>query len=97
MPYRDTYNRVKELASSALGVAAIHASYRAVFTTPEGQRVLRHICKKAFVFDSTFCKDPHEMAVREGHRALALAIMRYVGKDTEQLLKEIEQHNEDTP
>lgn len=79
-----------------MGVLALHGSYRLVFGTPDGKRVLRHICKRAFVFDSTIAPTAQEMAFREGQRALALAIVRYVNKDTDKLLQEIEQHNEDT-
>lgn len=59
----------------------LHEDYLHVFDSPQGKRVLEHICKKAGVFKSNFDTDSHNHAFREGARWLALAIVRYVKKD----------------
>lgn len=64
------------------------AMYRAVFDTPQGQRVLSDICKHSFVFDSTFVRgDSHETSLNEGARRLALSILRILRKDMRELMK----------
>ena len=70
----------------------LHESYVAVFTTPEGQRVLRHILKAGNASQSTFVQgDPHGTSFREGQRHLALSIARMVYRDTTELIKLIEE------
>jgi hypothetical protein len=57
-------------------------SYRRIFDTPDGEIVLRHICRHAHVFGTTFVKgDPYETALREGERRLALSILRFIYRE----------------
>ena len=56
-------------------------AYQAVFNTPEGEIVLAHLCKNAFVFEPTFSPLPHEMALNEGSRRVVLSIIKMLGID----------------
>jgi len=59
-----------------------HEDYIHVFDSPQGERVLRHLCKKANVFEPTFVVgDPNQTALREGRRQLVLSILREVFGD----------------
>lgn len=70
----------------------LHESYVAVFTSPDGEKVLRHILKVAGAAQSTFVQgDPHGTSFREGQRHLALSIARMVHRDTTELIKLVEQ------
>lgn len=56
----------------------IQEAYRALFRENEvGKEVLTHILKTGHVWSSTFVKgDPHESALKEGERRMALSILR---------------------
>jgi F420-0:gamma-glutamyl ligase len=70
----------------------LHETYVAVFTTPEGQKVLRHILKAGNCAQSNFVQgDPHGTSFREGQRHLALSIAKMVYRDTTELIKLVEQ------
>jgi hypothetical protein len=70
----------------------LHETYVAVFSSPEGQRVLRHILKVGNATNSTFVQgDPHGTSFREGQRHLALSIAKMVYRDTTELIKQVEQ------
>lgn len=62
-----------------MGREQLRESYRTVFESPQGQRVLWHIANSGYVGKSTFVRgDIHETILREGQRRLALSILRYV-------------------
>lgn len=73
-----------------LDILKMHEVYQSVFDGPEGREVLRHICKRGHVFDSTHVVgDSHLSALREGERRLALSILKYVNKDHASLINEL--------
>jgi hypothetical protein len=43
-------------------------AYAAVFTSPEGERVLEDMKHSAFFYSSTYDAVPHAMGIREGRR-----------------------------
>ena len=64
----------------------LHDAYRALFSTPDGKLVLEHLCKSAFVYDSTYVAgDSHETAHREGQRRIILSILRFCDKDPKEI------------
>ena len=70
----------------------LHESYVAVFSSPEGQRVLRHIMKVGGVLSPSFVQgDPHGTSFKEGQRHLALSIAKMYCRDTTELIKLIEE------
>ena len=71
----------------------LHESYQAVFGTPDGELVLQHILKHGHVFETSFVRgDPHETALREGERRLALSILRHVCRDHAEFQRMAEEH-----
>jgi hypothetical protein len=72
-------------------IVELHDSYKRVFSTPDGERVLEHLCKVSFVFDTSYVSgDSHETAHREGQRRLVLSILRFMERDPRELLKRLE-------
>ena len=66
----------------------IHNDYAYVFGTPEGKRVLAHICEMAYMSQSTFNpKIPEKTILNEGSRLLALAILKHVNIEPSQLIQ----------
>lgn len=77
---RDRWQKPKKQDPNEL--LKLHTKYKDVFSSPQGEDVLFHICKAGFVFDSTFvANDPHQTALNEGSRRMALAIVRFVDRD----------------
>lgn len=75
---------------------SVHSDYVAVFSTPEGQRVLNHICKVGFISKPTRIKgDPEQSQENEGMRRLALSILRFANVDHAELVKQIEKEYSD--
>lgn len=56
----------------------IHRDYAYVFGTPEGKRVLAHICEMGYLNKSTFNPNiPEKTILNEGSRLLVLAILKH--------------------
>jgi len=73
----------------------LHNSYKAVFSTPDGERVLEHLCKVGFISDTTYVAgDPVESAHREGKRRFVLSILRFLERDPRDIVKLLEAVNE---
>lgn len=73
----------------------IHASYKAVFNSPEGREVLEHICRVGFIAKPTRVKgDPEQSLENEGMRRLALSILRYANVDHAEIVRQIEKEYE---
>lgn len=84
---------IKDLLSNK---ARLHDSYQSVFDTPSGEVVLHHLMKLFHVTTPTFTHgDSHASAFKEGQRHVVLSILRYVNKDHDQILKQINQYNVD--
>lgn len=80
--------------------AKLHAAFQTVFSTPEGELVLEHICKAGKVFEATHkAGDPDQSRINEGRRELALEILRFVRRDhhamVQMLDKQIRQNEKD--
>jgi hypothetical protein len=65
--------------------------YQTVFNTPEGQKVLWDMMSNHHMIGSTFSKDTHEMALKEGERNVVLRIMQILKIDVASLAKRIEE------
>ena len=70
----------------------VKAAYKRLFDSPDGKIVLAHIMKHGFVLRSTFVQgDPHETALNEGMRRMALSIIRYANIEEQYILENYEQ------
>ena len=69
-------------------------AYRKLFDCEEGATVLYDLIKACWVLRSTFDPNPHEMAYREGERAVVLRILRTIQTDPEAIIKLMEQGRE---
>lgn len=67
----------------------LHADYVNTFSSPEGQRVLKHICKMGYVSGTTFNMiNRDKTLLNEGSRLLALAILKHFGKQPAEAVME---------
>jgi hypothetical protein len=96
MSFGGAYARVRGFGGTILNRINLHGAYVRVFKSPDGELVLNHICKVGHIGECTFVKgDPHESALREGERRMALSILKFVNRDHESLVKQIEKGLED--
>lgn len=65
-------------------------SYQAVFSSAEGEKVLFDLMRTHHIIGTTFSKDPHEMALKEGERNVVLRILSIMKIDVDELAKKIE-------
>lgn len=71
---------------------AIAQSYKQVFGTPEGKRVLNDILKHAHVIEPSYIRgDAHETSYREGERNMALRLLAMLNIDIQELQKRIQE------
>ena len=64
----------------------LHENYKAVFDTPQGQVVIKHLMKIGHVFEPSFTSgDPNITAFKEGQRHIVLSILRFLAKDQKEL------------
>lgn len=66
------------------------SSYQQIFKQPAGKIVLKDLMNRFHVVGSTFDADGREHARKEGERNVVLHIMHEIGVDTNELLKAIE-------
>jgi hypothetical protein len=82
---------------SLLASLKLKHDYKEVFSSPQGQRVLADIMRRAGVTRPNFDADPEKARLLEGHRHLAHSIFRMAHSSDEPLLKLIteEQNKQD--
>lgn len=88
-----------KLTSGLKKLLGTHESYAAIFDTPDGKRVLMHIAKVGNLTGTSFVAgDPSQTAFKEGQRHLALSILKFIGRDPNQIITLIQEsmQNEDT-
>lgn len=87
----------KKLVDMVRSKQDVVEAYNRVFNSVDGQIVLMHIIKNSYVLAPTFVRgDPHETALNEGQRRLALSIMRFANMDVNKLVeiaKELQNEN----
>lgn len=66
---------------------ALHQAYRRVFTTMDGQLVLRDLARRGFADRSTFSAEPGRIEFNEGRRSMVLHI-RHMTDETNFLTEE---------
>lgn len=81
----------EKLKDKARKRVSIVASYKELFSTPLGKKVLHDMINAHRMIRSTFSKDPMEMALREGERNVILRILTKMGTDPNELLKRIDE------
>lgn len=83
------FDNVRDLLMRRL---RIRRSYQVVFSSPEGEDVLRHILAEAFVGKSTFVSGcPEQTMLNEGSRRLALSILKMAKVDCQEQIRLIEE------
>jgi hypothetical protein len=69
----------------------VHGAYERLFSTPDGEIVLRDILRQGYATRTTFVAgDQQQTALNEGSRRLALSILRFARKDHAQMVDMIE-------
>ena len=72
----------------------LHDSYRAVFNTKDGERVLEHLSKVCFLDVTSFTPgDPHSTSFKEGQRSIVLQILKFIERDPKVILRLIAGEN----
>lgn len=82
------HNNIKKAARKPITRAL---SYQAIFNSHDGQKVLWDMMKTHHMIGSTFSKDTHEMALKEGERNVVLRILQIMKVDVDSLAKKIEE------
>lgn len=87
---------VREAVNTLLGRINLQETYVAVFDNPQGQQVLKHLCKTYKVSRSAFAPgQPDLTAYMNGQRDVIVAILRQINKDTTKLIQQIEENTRD--
>ena len=66
--------------------------YRKVFSTKEGQEVLKHLCNMCGLYSNSFCEDTHKTAFFEGKKFVILSILKAVRTTDTELDKLYTEH-----
>lgn len=84
----ETYKRIRQNLQDR---HRLRAAYQRVFDTPDGRYVLLHLCRIANVAVPVVPKDINQAFFTEGQRHIVLSILRYVHKDYEAIVKQLEE------
>lgn len=77
--------KIQEMINDRL---RLQSDYRVAFESPEGKRVLSHLCKVGGINGSTYAADARLHAFKEGQRHLVLSILKFVNKQPQQIIEE---------
>lgn len=77
----------KKLSQEAEKARSLLIDYKAVFRTPEGERVMKDLMANNYILGNIFDKDPMVMAFRAGERQAILSILDKLGMDPEEFAK----------
>ena len=70
----------------------LRSSYKTTFTTPDGQRVLRHLMKVGFITSCPFVAgDPHQTSLNIGCQRIVQSILKFVYGSDDAIKQAIEQ------
>jgi hypothetical protein len=75
-------------------LSGLSRAYRSVFNTPDGEKVLQHICKQGFVF-TTSMNTNGLTEFNEGRRSLALEILAMLKRDEAAMIEMLETYHEE--
>ena len=78
--------------------SAIHDDCQAIFSSPAGERVLKHLIKSQYVVDPVYNNGQTccETSNRDGRRSVVLSLIKFINKDASyfhRLMDDIEQEN----
>ena len=74
----------------------IHESYKTVFETPDGQKVLKHMMRVGYVDSCPYVPgDPHESSHRMGMQRFVLSILKQLRMSTGEIKNTIEEMQDD--
>ena len=68
MALLDRFSRIAD-------ISRLNDAYKATFTSPDGDLVLKHLMKAFNVYKPTFTTDPATTAFREGQRHVVLSLL----------------------
>lgn len=87
---------IADAVNTLLGRINLQETYAAVFETPQGQQILKHLCKTYKISRSAFAPGQPDMtAYMNGQRDVVIAILRQINKDTTKLIQQIEENTRD--
>jgi hypothetical protein len=80
------------MAKQAVKKSDLVSSYKRLFKTPDGERVLHDLMKQYYILQPTFSRgiDPDEVLVREGQRSVVLSMLRTLNIDVGKLRNHID-------
>lgn len=70
---------------------ALSDSYKHVFSSVEGKRVLRHLMNQCGLLNPKIVIDTNLLLVHQGQRQIVLSILNIIGKDNNKIIEEIEE------
>lgn len=84
-----------EKSKAVLRTIAIRHTYRRTFSSRDGEEVLRDICRLGGLTKTNFSENPQKIALNEGRRQMALAILSRAVQDPQAFISK--QIQEETP
>lgn len=73
--------------NATVELAQLNAAYHAVFDSPAGEQVLRHLVGISVTTASHVPGDPFTTAFNEGRRHLVLSILRQLNRDAFDIIR----------
>lgn len=80
--------QIKQALEDRLG---LYHSVQAVFDSPDGERVIRYLCKVSGITKPKIITDPNLLLVRQGQQHIVLTLLNILGKDPNQIVNLIEE------
>lgn len=82
--------------NATIELAQLNAAYHAVFDSPSGEQVLRHLVGISVTTTSHVPGDPYMTAFNEGRRHLVLSILRQLNRDAFDIIRARQRTHENT-
>lgn len=82
---------LKTLVQKLRGDLNIVLDYQECFGTAAGQRVLEHMSKQGYLYDTTFHPNQRESDHREAQRRFVLSILKTLNKNPREILEKLQE------
>lgn len=86
-----TITNAMDRAQKQLEILQLHAAYKDVFESRNGQKVLRHLMRKFYEVDTFVQGAPDLTNHKEGRRYVIKSILDYMKKEPMEIIKQTEQ------
>jgi hypothetical protein len=84
-------SKYEQVIDHLTGKVELHNAYKKVFNNPAGEMVLNHLLKECGILNPKITTKTELLLIQQGQRHIVLSIVRILGKNEKEILKQIQE------